>query len=89
MGELEDFLGYEIERGLTNKTLNIYQPHLITKITQGFNKDVKSLITFNTQLHRIRGLYGIKKQTQNIIGSTEEMHEWCRITTITFKTLTT
>ena len=56
MGELEDFLGYEIERGLTNKTLNIYQPHLITKITQGFNKDVKSLITFNTQLHRIRGL---------------------------------
>ena len=61
MGELEDFLGYEIERGLTNNTLNIYQPHLITKITQGFNKDVKSLITFNTPVHHISGFYVIKK----------------------------
>ena len=29
-------------------TLNIYQPDLINKMTQGFNEDMKSLITFNT-----------------------------------------
>ena len=37
MGELEDFVGCTIKRDLTKKTLNIYQPDLITKITQGFN----------------------------------------------------
>ena len=48
MGELEDFLGYNIKRYFTKITLNIYQPDLITKTTQVFNEDVKSLTTFNT-----------------------------------------
>ena len=29
-------------------TFNIYQPHVTTKITQVFNKDVKSQINLNT-----------------------------------------
>ena len=48
MGEIEGFVGCTIKRDLTNMTLNIFQPHIITKVTQGFNKDVKSLLTFNT-----------------------------------------
>ena len=45
--ELEDLVGCTIKRDLTKMTLKIYQPHLITKMTQGFNEDVKSLITLN------------------------------------------
>ena len=48
MGELEDFVGCTIKRDLTNITLNISQLHLITNMTQKINKDVKSLMTFNT-----------------------------------------
>ena len=47
MCELEDFVGYTIKRDLTKITLNIYQPHIITKITQGFKENMKSLMTFN------------------------------------------
>ena len=28
-------------------TFNIYQPHIITKMTQGFNKDVKQIMAFS------------------------------------------
>ena len=45
MGELEDILGYAIKLDLTNMTLNISQLHFINKINQGFNRDVKSLMT--------------------------------------------
>ena len=48
MGELKDFVGCAIKRDLTNMTLNIYQPDIINKMNQGFNGDVKSLMTFNT-----------------------------------------
>ena len=48
MGELEDFVGCTINWDLTKMTLNIYQSDLTTKVTQVFNKDVKSLMTFNT-----------------------------------------
>ena len=48
MGELEEFLGCTIKRDLTKMPLNISITDLITKMTQGFNKDVKSLMTFNT-----------------------------------------
>ena len=37
MGELDDFIGYKIKRDLTKMTLNISQPYLIIKMTQGFN----------------------------------------------------
>ena len=41
MSELEDFVGCMIKRDLTKTTINISQPDLITKMTQGFNEDVK------------------------------------------------
>ena len=41
MDEIEDFLGYTINRDFTKMTLKISQPDLINKTTQGFNKDVK------------------------------------------------
>ena len=47
MGELEDFVGCTIKRDLTKTTLNISQTDIINKKTQGFNEDVKSLMTFN------------------------------------------
>ena len=47
MGELEDFTWFTIKRDLTKTNLNIYQPDLINKMTQVFNKNVKSLMTFN------------------------------------------
>ena len=47
MGELDDFVGFTIMRDLTNTNLNNSQLHLINKMTQGFNKDMKSLMTFN------------------------------------------
>ena len=49
MSELEDFVGFTINCDLTKTTLNIYQPDLINKMSQGFNKDVKSLMTFNAR----------------------------------------
>ena len=48
MGELEGFVVCTIKRDLTKTTLNIYQPHIIHKMTQEFNEEVKSLLTFNT-----------------------------------------
>ena len=59
--ELEDFIGCTIEFDLTKMTLKISQPDLITMMTQGFNKDLKSLITFNTHINHISRLYLIKK----------------------------
>ena len=55
MGELEYFIGCMIKRDITNTTLNIFQPDLIKNMTQGFNKDVKSLTAFNNPatLHKI------------------------------------
>ena len=37
-------------------TLKIYQPDIITKMTQGFNKDVKSIMTFNTPATPHKGI---------------------------------
>ena len=48
IGELEEFVGYNINRDITKITLNISQKDLITKISQVFNENVKSLMTFNT-----------------------------------------
>ena len=55
MGRLEEFVGCTIKRDLTKTTLNISQPHIITKTTQGISI---------TRIHRTRGLYVIKKHTQ-------------------------
>ena len=48
MGELKDFIKCTINHELTKTTLKISQPDLINKTTQGFNKDVKLLMTLNT-----------------------------------------
>ena len=56
MDELEDFLGSTLNCDLTNMTINIYQPHIITKMTQGFNKDMISLITFDTPATPHKGI---------------------------------
>ena len=41
MGELEDFVGCTIKRDITKMALKLYQPHIITNMTQGLNKEVK------------------------------------------------
>ena len=48
MGLPEKCVGYTIECDLTNNTLNISHLDLITKTTQGFNNDVKTIIKYNT-----------------------------------------
>ena len=48
MGELEKFVRCMIKCEITKIPLKIYQPHLIIKTTQVLNKDVKSLMIFNT-----------------------------------------
>ena len=57
MGELEYLVGCTIKCDFTKKTLKISKPHLITKITQGFNKDVLSLVIFNTPTTLHNGYY--------------------------------
>ena len=47
-GPPENFVGYTIKHELTKTNLKISQPHLISKMTQGCNKYVKSLMIFNT-----------------------------------------
>ena len=45
MGELEYFVGCTIKHDLTKMTLHIYQPDIITNMTQVFKEDFKSLMT--------------------------------------------
>ena len=40
----------------TNMSLNIYKPHIITKINQGFIEGVKSLMTFNSTATPYKGV---------------------------------
>ena len=56
MCELEDFVGCTIKRDLTKMTLKNSQPDLVTKMTQGFNEDVESLMTFNTPATLYKGI---------------------------------
>ena len=56
MCELEDFVGCEIKRNITKKTLKISQPYIITNMTQALNEDVNSQRISIPQLHHIRGL---------------------------------
>ena len=45
-----------IKRDLTKITLNIYQLNIITNMTQVFNEDVKSIVTFNTPATPNKGI---------------------------------
>ena len=56
MGELEDCVGCTINHDLTKMTLDISQTDIITKITQGYNEDEKSLINFNTPATPHKGI---------------------------------
>ena len=56
MSPLKEFIGCTIKRDLDKMTLNIYQYHLITKTTQGFNNRVKSTMTSNTPSTSHRGV---------------------------------
>ena len=49
-----------IKLELTKMNLKIYQPDLINKMTQGFNKHVKSLMNFNTPATPHKGI--LRKQ---------------------------
>ena len=62
MVELEDSVGYTINRDLTNTTLDISQPGLITKMAQGFNEYMKSLMTFNTPATPYKGIVYIQEK---------------------------
>ena len=80
MVPLEYFLRCTIKRGLNNTTLNISQPHLIAKITQGFNNDVQFITPLNTLDTPHKGIVrkqemgtkiskDIQKRYQSCIGS--------------------
>ena len=56
MGEPEGFVGCTIKHDLATTTLKIYQPDLITNMTQLFNEDEKSLMNFNTQVTPHKGI---------------------------------
>ena len=51
-----------INLDLTNMILKIYQTDLINKMTQLFNKDVKSLMNFNTPATAHKGIERIQEK---------------------------
>ena len=58
---LEELVICTIKCDRTKMTLKISQPHLIAKMTQLFNNDVKSLMTFNTQGTPHKGIVNAEK----------------------------
>ena len=48
MGPLEDFVGCTINLDLINTTLMISQLHLIKKMSEEFNNNMKTIMNFNT-----------------------------------------
>ena len=53
-------------------TLNISQPHLITKITLGLNKYVKSLMIFHTQATPHKGILRNQETYTNILNDIQK-----------------
>ena len=89
MSELEYFVGFKIKRELTKKTLNISQPYLTNNMTEGFNENMKSPLTFNTSATPYKGIVKYSRNRhKNIIQSTIEKQEWRRIATIPFQSQT-
>ena len=74
MSELEDFVGCAIKRDLTNMTLNISQPDIINKMNQGFNGDVKSLMTFNTSDTPHQGIVCNQEKYTNISDNIQKRY---------------
>ena len=80
MGEIEDFVGCKIKSEITKMALKIYQSYIITNANQGFNKYVKSFVTFNTPATPHRGIvlnqetetkipYNLQKRYRSGVGS--------------------
>ena len=61
IGELEEFVGFLIKCDLANMTLRISKPDIITKMTQVFNKYMKSLMIFNTPAKPHKGIVRNRK----------------------------
>ena len=74
MVELEEFIGCTIKCNLTNMTLNISQPDISKKMTQGFNKDVKSLMTFNTPDTPHQGIVWNQEKYTNISDNLQKIY---------------
>ena len=64
IGELEEFIGCTLNHDLTNTTLNISQPHIITNMSQGYNEGIKSIINFNTKDKTHKGIVGNQENTR-------------------------
>ena len=65
-GPLEEFTGCTTKRDLTKMTFKISQLRQIKKTTQGFSKDVKSLMAFNTSNTPHKGILYNQETDKNI-----------------------
>ena len=74
MGEIEDFIGCTIKSDLTKMTLKIYQQYIITNITQGFNEDMKSIMTFNNLATPHEGIVINQETDTEISYDLHKMH---------------
>ena len=74
MVELEEFIGCTIKCDITKMTLNISQPDISKKTTQGFNKDVKSLMTFNTPDTPHQGIVCNQEKYTNISDNLQKIY---------------
>ena len=72
MGEIEDFIGCTIKREFTKMTPNISQLDLINYMTQGFNKDMKSLMTFNNPATPNKGVLRNQETDIKILDSLQK-----------------
>ena len=61
-----------IKRNLTNKSLNISQSNLIIKPNQGFNDDLKSLMTTNTPATSYKGIVSKQETVKKTKKYSEE-----------------
>ena len=74
MVKLEEFIGCTIKCDITKMTLNISQPDISKKMTQGFNKDVKSLMTFNTPDTPHQGIVCNQEKYTNISDNLQKIY---------------
>ena len=63
-----------IKGDLTNMNLNISQPDIMNKMTQGFNGDVKSLMTFNTPATLHKGIVSNRETATNISNDLQKRY---------------
>ena len=71
---LEYFVECMIRNELTKMDLNIYQPHIITKITQGFNEELESLMTFNTPATPHNGIVHNQEADKQILNDIQKRY---------------